>query len=100
MLLKPQRKGLPSKAASLSINIYGKCVFHFLFLFSLAILTQHMLTPTERINRATLYSNRSSDEKKEKGGEKTPEHQNSGEHETAGKNPKLVHLEINRGTAV
>lgn len=46
-----------------------------------------------------FLSNRSSDEKKDKGGEKTPENQNS-EHETSGKNPKLVHLEINRGTAV
>jgi len=38
--------------------------------------------------------NRTSDEKKEKGGEKTPE---NGEHE---KHPKPAHLEINRGTAV
>ncbi|XP_018517182.1 LOW QUALITY PROTEIN: rho guanine nucleotide exchange factor 33 [Lates calcarifer] len=46
-----------------------------------------------------LFKKKSSDEKKDKGGEKTPENQNS-EHETSGKNPKLVHLEINRGTAV
>lgn len=43
---------------------------------------------------------RGGDEKKEKGGEKTSENQNSGEHETPGKNPKLAHLEVNRGTAV
>ncbi|XP_024152507.1 rho guanine nucleotide exchange factor 33 isoform X3 [Oryzias melastigma] len=42
--------------------------------------------------------NRSGDERK--AGEKTPEHQTSGEHDTPGKNPKLIHLEINRGTAV
>ncbi|TDH01548.1 hypothetical protein EPR50_G00181020 [Perca flavescens] len=47
-----------------------------------------------------LFKKKSSDEKKEKGGEKTPENQNNGEHETPGKNPKLVQLEINRGTAV
>ncbi|KAK7902118.1 hypothetical protein WMY93_018887 [Mugilogobius chulae] len=43
-----------------------------------------------------LFKKKNSDEKKEKGGEKTSESQN-GEHE----NPtKLVHLELNRGTAV
>lgn len=47
-----------------------------------------------------LLCNRSGDEKKEKVGEKTPETQNNGDHDTSGKNPKLVHLEINRGTAV
>ncbi|KAG7228486.1 hypothetical protein INR49_007659 [Caranx melampygus] len=47
-----------------------------------------------------LFKKKSSDEKKEKGGEKTPESQNNIEQETSGKNPKLVHLEINRGTAV
>ncbi|XP_040905220.1 rho guanine nucleotide exchange factor 33 [Toxotes jaculatrix] len=47
-----------------------------------------------------LFKKKSGDEKKEKGGEKTSENQNNGEHETLGKNPKLVHLEINRGTAV
>ncbi|XP_076599547.1 rho guanine nucleotide exchange factor 33 isoform X1 [Chaetodon auriga] len=47
-----------------------------------------------------LFKKKSGDEKKEKGGEKTTENQNNGEHETPGKNPKLVHLEINRGTAV
>ncbi|XP_039995640.1 rho guanine nucleotide exchange factor 33 [Xiphias gladius] len=47
-----------------------------------------------------LFKKKSGDEKKEKGGEKTQENQNSGEHETLGKNPKLAHLEINRGTAV
>lgn len=47
-----------------------------------------------------FLSNRSSDEKKEKGGEKTSEKPNSAEHETQGKNPKLAHLEVNRGTAV
>ncbi|KAG8000303.1 Rho guanine nucleotide exchange factor 33 [Nibea albiflora] len=47
-----------------------------------------------------LFKKKSGDEKKEKGGEKTPENQNNVEHETAGKTPKLVHLEINRGTAV
>ncbi|KAK9541166.1 hypothetical protein VZT92_001231 [Zoarces viviparus] len=47
-----------------------------------------------------LFKKKSSDEKREKGGEKTPEKQNNGEHETPGRNPKLAHLEINRGTAV
>ncbi|XP_023271493.1 rho guanine nucleotide exchange factor 33 isoform X1 [Seriola lalandi dorsalis] len=47
-----------------------------------------------------LFKKKSSDEKKEKGGEKTPENHNNSEHDTSGKNPKLVHLEINRGTAV
>ncbi|KAM6997108.1 rho guanine nucleotide exchange factor 33 [Tautogolabrus adspersus] len=45
-----------------------------------------------------LFKKKSGDEKK--GGEKAPENQNNGEHETPGKNPKQVHLEINRGTAV
>ncbi|KAM9345415.1 rho guanine nucleotide exchange factor 33 [Symphorus nematophorus] len=47
-----------------------------------------------------LFKKKSGDEKKEKGEEKTPENQNNSEHETPGKNSKLVHLEINRGTAV
>ncbi|XP_031696729.1 rho guanine nucleotide exchange factor 33-like [Anarrhichthys ocellatus] len=47
-----------------------------------------------------LFKKKSSDEKRAKGGEKTPEKQNNGEHETPGRNPKLAHLEINRGTAV
>ncbi|XP_072246434.1 uncharacterized protein arhgef33 [Leuresthes tenuis] len=47
-----------------------------------------------------LFKKKSGDEKKDKGGDKTPEIQNNGENETPGKNPKLVHLEINRGTAV
>ncbi|XP_038593836.1 rho guanine nucleotide exchange factor 33 isoform X3 [Micropterus salmoides] len=47
-----------------------------------------------------LFRKKGGDEKKEKGGEKTPENQNNGEHESPGKTPKLVHLEINRGTAV
>ncbi|KAK2921643.1 hypothetical protein Q8A73_001128 [Channa argus] len=47
-----------------------------------------------------LFKKKSSDEKKEKGGEKTPENQNNSEHEMSGKNPKLAHVEINRGTAV
>lgn len=52
-------------------------------------------------NSSGLFlSYRSSDEKKEKGGEKTPEKQNNSENESSGKNPKLVHVEINRGTAV
>ncbi|XP_027863308.1 rho guanine nucleotide exchange factor 33 isoform X4 [Xiphophorus couchianus] len=42
-----------------------------------------------------LFKKKAADEKKEK----TPENQN-GEHETSMKTPKLVHLEINRGTAV
>ncbi|CAG6016574.1 unnamed protein product [Menidia menidia] len=46
-----------------------------------------------------LFKKKSGDERKDKGGDKTPESQNS-ENETAGKNVKLVHLEINRGTAV
>uniref|UniRef100_UPI0037E982C8 rho guanine nucleotide exchange factor 33 n=1 Tax=Semicossyphus pulcher TaxID=241346 RepID=UPI0037E982C8 len=47
-----------------------------------------------------LFKKKSGDEKKDKGSDKTPENQNNGEHETPGKNTKLVHLEINRGTAV
>uniref|UniRef100_A0A8D3E8M7 DH domain-containing protein n=2 Tax=Scophthalmus maximus TaxID=52904 RepID=A0A8D3E8M7_SCOMX len=47
-----------------------------------------------------LFKKKSGDEKKDKAGEKTPENQNGGEHDTPGKNPRLVHLEINRGTAV
>ncbi|XP_026209408.1 rho guanine nucleotide exchange factor 33 isoform X2 [Anabas testudineus] len=47
-----------------------------------------------------LFKKKSSDEKKEKGAEKTSENQSNSEHETSGKNPKLVHVEINRGTAV
>ncbi|XP_074503264.1 rho guanine nucleotide exchange factor 33 [Sebastes fasciatus] len=47
-----------------------------------------------------LFKKKSGDEKKEKGGEKSAENQNNGEHETPGKNTKLVHVEINRGTAV
>ncbi|KAM6915806.1 uncharacterized protein arhgef33 [Xenentodon cancila] len=47
-----------------------------------------------------LFKKKTGDEKKEKGGEKTPETQNSGEHETPGKNPKLLHSEMTRGTAV
>ncbi|KAM4729834.1 uncharacterized protein arhgef33 isoform 3-T3 [Anableps anableps] len=47
-----------------------------------------------------LFKKKTADEKKEKGGEKTPENQSNVEHETAMKTPKLVHLEINRGTAV
>ncbi|CAJ1066713.1 rho guanine nucleotide exchange factor 33 [Xyrichtys novacula] len=47
-----------------------------------------------------LFKKKSGDEKKDKGGDKTPENQNHSEPETPGKNPKLVHLEINRGTAV
>ncbi|XP_068184361.1 rho guanine nucleotide exchange factor 33 isoform X2 [Antennarius striatus] len=47
-----------------------------------------------------LFKKKGSDEKKEKGGEKTPENQNDDEHEAPGKNSKMVHVEINRGTAV
>lgn len=47
-----------------------------------------------------FFSPRGGDEKKEKGSEKTPESQSNCEHEASGKNPKLAHLEINRGTAV
>ncbi|XP_034538200.1 rho guanine nucleotide exchange factor 33 [Notolabrus celidotus] len=47
-----------------------------------------------------LFKKKSSDEKKDKGGEKSVDNQNNSEPETSGKNPKLVHLEINRGTAV
>ncbi|XP_055083188.1 rho guanine nucleotide exchange factor 33 [Periophthalmus magnuspinnatus] len=43
-----------------------------------------------------LFKKKSSDEKKEKGGDKTPDSLN-GEHE---KSAKLVHLEVTRGTAV
>ncbi|XP_037542940.1 rho guanine nucleotide exchange factor 33 [Nematolebias whitei] len=45
-----------------------------------------------------LFKKKTGDEKK--GGEKTPENQNNAEHESVGKPPKLVHLELNRGTAV
>ncbi|KAM7408380.1 hypothetical protein PAMA_002210 [Pampus argenteus] len=47
-----------------------------------------------------LFKKKSGDEKKEKGGEKLPENHNNADHDMSGKNPKLVHLEINRGTAV
>uniref|UniRef100_A0A3Q3AZA8 Rho guanine nucleotide exchange factor 33 n=2 Tax=Kryptolebias marmoratus TaxID=37003 RepID=A0A3Q3AZA8_KRYMA len=47
-----------------------------------------------------LFKKKTGEEKKERGGEKTPENQTNAEHETAGKHPKLVHLEMNRGTAV
>ncbi|XP_069000121.1 rho guanine nucleotide exchange factor 33 [Embiotoca jacksoni] len=47
-----------------------------------------------------LFKKKTGDEKKEKGGNKSSESQNSCEHETPGKNPKLVNLDINRGTAV
>ncbi|XP_041866566.1 rho guanine nucleotide exchange factor 33 isoform X2 [Melanotaenia boesemani] len=50
-----------------------------------------------------LFKKKSVDEKKEKGDnqhQKTPENQNNAEHESPVKNLKLVHLEINRGTAV
>ncbi|MED6292484.1 hypothetical protein CHARACLAT_000700, partial [Characodon lateralis] len=46
-----------------------------------------------------LFKKKAAEEKKEKG-EKTPENPNNVEHDTAMKTPKLVHLEINRGTAV
>lgn len=45
-------------------------------------------------------SNRGSDEKKERGGDKTTENHSNGDHETPGKTPRLVHLEVDRGTAV
>lgn len=73
-------------------SVYGKCVKY-----------RPQIRPLwhGRIKfTCVLCSHRSGDEKKEKGGEKTPENQNNVEHETAGKTPKLVHLEINRGTAV
>ncbi|XP_013873031.1 rho guanine nucleotide exchange factor 33 isoform X2 [Austrofundulus limnaeus] len=47
-----------------------------------------------------LFKKKTGDEKREKGGEKSRENQNNAEHETVGKTPKLVHLELNRGTAV
>ncbi|XP_028280104.1 rho guanine nucleotide exchange factor 33 [Parambassis ranga] len=47
-----------------------------------------------------LFKKKTGDEKKEKAGEKTSENQNNGEQETPGKNFKLVHVELNRGTAV
>lgn len=50
------------------------------------------------VNLPLPFSYRSGDEKKDKAGEKSPE--NNSEPETPGKNPKLVQLEINRGTAV
>ncbi|XP_061600916.1 rho guanine nucleotide exchange factor 33 isoform X3 [Cololabis saira] len=46
-----------------------------------------------------LFKKKTGDEKKEKG-DKMPETQNNVEHETAGKNPKLLHSEMTRGTAV
>lgn len=50
------------------------------------------------ISSLAFLSHRSGDDKKDKASEKT-DNQNNSEHDT-GKNPKLVHLEINRGTAV
>ncbi|XP_075902287.1 uncharacterized protein arhgef33 isoform X2 [Nelusetta ayraudi] len=47
-----------------------------------------------------LFRKKGGDDKKEKSGDKTPEHQASGEHEASGKTPKLAHVELNRGTAV
>ncbi|XP_037322398.2 rho guanine nucleotide exchange factor 33 isoform X2 [Pungitius pungitius] len=47
-----------------------------------------------------LFKKKSSDEKKEKGVEKSSEKPNVAEPETPGRNPKLAHLELNRGTAV
>ncbi|XP_074531322.1 rho guanine nucleotide exchange factor 33 isoform X2 [Halichoeres trimaculatus] len=47
-----------------------------------------------------LFKKKSGDEKKDKSGEKSPENQINSESETPGANSKLVHLEINRGTAV
>ncbi|XP_008290414.1 rho guanine nucleotide exchange factor 33 isoform X2 [Stegastes partitus] len=44
-----------------------------------------------------LFKKKTGDDKKDKGGEKTPEHQNNGDHE---KSSKAAHLDINRGTAV
>lgn len=51
-------------------------------------------------NHLLCCPRRGGDDKKDKGGDKTPEHQASGEHEASGKNPKLGHMELNRGTAV
>lgn len=45
-----------------------------------------------------FYPHRGGDEKKDKSGEKTPENQNSGEHDAVVKASK--HLEMNHGTAV
>lgn len=53
---------------------------------------------TEHYRITDFYSHRGGDEKKDKSGEKTPENQNSGEHDTAVKTAK--HLEMNHGTAV
>ncbi|XP_022054184.2 rho guanine nucleotide exchange factor 33 [Acanthochromis polyacanthus] len=44
-----------------------------------------------------LFKKKTGEDKKDKGGEKTPEHQNNGDLE---KNSKAAHLDINRGTAV
>lgn len=49
------------------------------------------------MNRSSFCSHRGGDEKKDKGGEKTPENQNSGEHDAV-KTSK--HLEMNHSTAV
>lgn len=49
-------------------------------------------------NLVLFYSHRGGDEKKDKTGEKTPENQNSGEHDAVVKTSK--HLEMNHGTAV
>ena len=59
----------------------------------------HTLQEKNQNDLWMFLSIRSSDEKKDKSGEKAQENQN-GEHEAPGKNPKLVQLEINRGTAV
>ncbi|XP_034041386.1 rho guanine nucleotide exchange factor 33 isoform X2 [Thalassophryne amazonica] len=47
-----------------------------------------------------LFKKKSTDEKKDKGGEKTQENQSNGEQDTSGKTPKLAHVEFNSGTAV
>lgn len=63
----------------------------------------HMGRLIPKLLKSTLFFSllfRSGDEKKEKAGEKTSENQNNGEQETPGKNFKLVHVELNRGTAV
>lgn len=91
--VKPQRKVLHLFASKFLRKMPQ-------FLEILTTNTTTLTWKTQIYPWSFFLSHRSGDEKKEKGGEKTPENQNNCEHDTPGKNPKLAHLEINRGTAV
>lgn len=69
---------------------------------SVGLRTEHrsFKSPPSLKTHLLFCPHRGGDDKKEKGGDKTPEHQASGEHEASGKTPKLAHMELNRGTAV